>query len=372
MRWVVIAIALVTGTAWAETPGDQVVRLVDRYRAAAGLPGVRLDSELSKGCMAHAEYMRLNRGTPAMEGLNAHQERGDLPGATPAGAACGKAADLFPGVSDLGAAVDAWMAGIYHRRPMLDPTLTTIAVGISPLPDGTLMAALMFVDDKAAHGGWPVAYPADRETDVPLAYGAEIPNPIPGGGPGGYPITLQFPPFDKVIGVTATLTAGGKTIPLHLSDPEHPATSFGQYGVVSVIPKDVLRPETTYAVRIGATWQGKHTEWSWSFTTLALRVVDAGDPAAITAALGVASRVRGTVVHGGMIDTATVFLALTSGEKLVSVVIPAAIWKQLARSAKPETYPGKHVEVEATPALVDRKFINLAIESATQLRFVHD
>jgi hypothetical protein len=55
---------------------------------------------------------------------------------------CAKAADLFLGVSDLGVAIDLWMAGMYHRRPMLDPQLEQIGVGYAGLPNGMLMAAL--------------------------------------------------------------------------------------------------------------------------------------------------------------------------------------------------------------------------------------
>ena len=47
-----------------------------------------------------------------MAGLNAHNQRPSLPGASAAGATCAKAADLFPSVSDLGVAIDGWMAGI--------------------------------------------------------------------------------------------------------------------------------------------------------------------------------------------------------------------------------------------------------------------
>jgi hypothetical protein len=124
----------------------------------------------------------------------------------PAGAACANAADLFLGVSDLGVAIDEWMAGMYHRRPMLDPQLDRIGIGYARLPDGMLAAALRFKNSTRRGGNWPVAYPADKQADVPLDYGAEFPNPIPTHGTGGYPITLQFPPFDKVTGVSAKLT----------------------------------------------------------------------------------------------------------------------------------------------------------------------
>jgi len=374
MRAFASAIVLVAAVASADvTPDRQALEVVNRYRAAAGLSAVQLDGTLSKGCMEHAEYMRLNHGTDAMAGLNAHTQRPDLPGASKAGAACAKAADLFPGVSSLGTAVDGWMAGIYHRRPILDPTLQRLGVGYASLPNGSLTAALMFdLTRRDPKGNWPVAYPADRQTGVPLEYGAEIPNPIPGGGHGGYPVTLQFPPFDKLQKVTATLTANGKAVPFYFSDPQHPATSFPQSGIVSLIAKQPLAPSTTYTVKIDATWQGKRKTWTWSFTTIGLRSLDANDIAALTAAIGVPSRVRGTITHGGMIDTATVFLALADAQgKLVSIVMPLATWKQLAKGAKPQSLKGRAVEVEATPQLVGTKFINLPIGSPRQLKLAH-
>ncbi len=53
----------------------RVKRLVDHYRAQVGLPAVTLDAKLSKGCMEHARYMRLNKDSDAVAGLNAHQQR---------------------------------------------------------------------------------------------------------------------------------------------------------------------------------------------------------------------------------------------------------------------------------------------------------
>lgn len=368
---VAAAILFAANAANADSPDAQVLGRVNAFRKAAGLGAVQLDADLSKGCMEHADYMKKNKGTDAMEGLNAHTQRADLPGATAAGAACGKSADLFPGVSDLAGAVDGWMAGIYHRRPMMDPALTKVGFGYARLDDGSYMAALMFAKTKTSATGWPVAYPASAQTDIPLEYGAEIPNPIPKNGRGGYAVTLQFPPFDKVIGVKATLTAGKTAVPVYLSDPEHPATSFGQYGVVSLIPKQALDPSTKYTVRIDATWKGKPQTWSWSFTTLGLRTVEASDEAAIEAAIGIASRVHGTVMHAAMMDTSTVFLSLADGpnRKLVSVLVPIDVWKQLTNNGKPAAYKGRTLDVTSTPMVVQGKYINLPISSARQLTF---
>jgi Cysteine-rich secretory protein family len=212
MYWrVALLILLITSVpqAKAERPDQQALRLLNHYRQLAGLTPVKLDPKLSAGCLEHANYMVQNEGTDAMAGLNAHTQRSNLPGASDAGAACAKAADLFIGVSDVGVAIDGWMAGMYHRRPMLDPQLERIGIGYARLPDGMLTAALRFENSRrrdGKNGNWPVAYPADKQADVPLDYGAETPNPIPNHGTGGYPITLQFPPFDKVTGVSAKLT----------------------------------------------------------------------------------------------------------------------------------------------------------------------
>src|SRR5215831_12344877 len=131
------------------------------------------DGQARSTTQCGANYMVQNQGTDAMAGLNPHTQRSHLPGASAAGAACAKAADLFIGVSDLGVAIDVWMAGMYHRRPMLDPQLERIGVGYARLPDGMLMAALRFESAARKGSGWPVAHPADKQTDVPLDYGAE-------------------------------------------------------------------------------------------------------------------------------------------------------------------------------------------------------
>ena len=378
MYWRVALLVLLTTSvlqAKAEPPDEQALRLLNHYRQLAGLTPVKLDRKLSAGCMEHANYMLQNQGTDAMVGLNPHTQRSSLPGASAAGAACAKAADLFPRVSDLGVAIDVWMAGMYHRRPMLDPQLERIGVGYARLPDGMLTAALRFENAGRRAGTWPVAYPADKQTDVPLDYGAEFPNPIPNQGTGGYAITLQFPPFDKVTGVTAKLTdAKGNPVQFFLSDPEHPATSFGQFGVICLIPKLSLQAQNAYIIRIDATWNGKPGTWTWSFSTVSLRGIEASDDRAVAGAINVASLVHGTVGFGGMRNGETVFLQLAAGEgsryKMLSVIIPIAVWRQIAGTAEPGSFKGKIIEVQTTPQVVKGNYVNMTISAATQLRVV--
>ena len=378
MYWRVALLILLTTSvpqAKAETPDEEALRLLNHYRQLAGRMPVKLDRQLSAGCMEHANYMVQNQGTDAMAGLNPHTQRPNLPGASAVGAACAKAADLFPRVSDLAVAIDVWMAGMYHRRPMLDPQLERIGVGYARLPDGMLTAALRFENAKRRSDSWPVAYPADKQTDVPLDYGVEFPNPIPNHGTGGYPITLQFPPFDKISGVTAKLTdARGNSVQFFLSDPEHPATSFGQFGVICLIPKQSLQAQHAYSVRIDATWKGKPGTWNWSFSTVSLRGIDSSDDRALASAINIASLVHGTVANGGIRNSDTVFLQLATGEgsryKMLSVIIPVAVWRQIAGTADPGSFKGKVIEVQTTPKVVGGNYVSMMISAATQLRVV--
>lgn len=352
-------------------PEEDVVARVNFYRRRSGLGPVTMDPALSKGCMEHAEYLKRNQGSPSTAGLDAHKQNPKLPGATKAGAECGADADLYEGVANIASAVDGWMAGIYHRRPILDPTLTTIGLGYAKLPDGNYVVALRLPAGNAETGRWPVWHPGNKMKNVPLAFGMEIPNPLPNDAQhGGFPVTLQFP-SDEVENVTASLKTGGTSVPIHLSTPEKPATDFPQYGLVALIPQQTLAPNTTYTARVAATWRGKRRQWTWSFTTVALVEVDAGSSAAIAAAVGKASKLTGTVSHGGMMDAETAFLALVgdSDDTVVSIIVPVDVWKTLGGGKKPETFKGRAVTFEGTPERVDAKFINVNISDAAQVVF---
>jgi hypothetical protein len=194
-------------------------------------------------------------------------------------------------------------------------------------------------------------------------------------GTGGYPITLQFPPFDKVTSVIAKLTdAKGNPVRFFLSDPEHPATSFGQFGVICLIPKQPLQAQHAYSVRIDATWKGQSGSWTWSFSTVSLRGIEASDDLAVTGAINVASLVHGTVAYGGMRNSETVVLQLAGGEgsryKMLSVIISIAVWRQIAGTAEPGSFRGKVIEVQTTPQVAGGKYVNMRISAATQLRVI--
>src|SRR5262249_52475275 len=113
--------------------------------------------------------------------------------------------------------------------------------------------------------------------------------------------------------------------------------------------------------------------WRWSFTTLALRPVDAHDEEAVMRAVNVASTLQGKVIHGGMMvegDTAFLEIGLRTPKryKMVSVMIPRDVWGELA--GNPDSFIGRTVEVDGTPHLVRGAYINIPITVAGQLRIV--
>ena len=70
----------------------------------------------------------------------------------------------------------------------------------------------------------------------------------------------------------------------------------------------------------------------------------------------------------------TVFLQLATGEgsryKMLSVIIPMAVWRQIAGTADPGSFKGKIIEVQTTPQVAGGKFVNMRISAAAQLRVV--
>ena len=106
------------------------------YRRRAGLAPVTLDAGLSKGCRLHAVYLVKNTGKPAAQGLGMHEEDASLPGVTPEGKRAGRSSVIsIEPDPDGGAAVDGWMATLYHRIPLLNPDLKKIGFGSARLPD---------------------------------------------------------------------------------------------------------------------------------------------------------------------------------------------------------------------------------------------
>ena len=257
------------------TEALKTVARINELRALVGQAPVTYDATRGDGCTKHAKYLVLHDAKVwlAKDPLNYHDEVATLAGFTPEGQAAARSSvvawkEPLP-------AIDDYVSGIFHRVPILDPRLKSVAIGRAT---GTKWGAVSLVDVLSgvdASQPWDratvVTYPADAQRDVPLILGNEMPNPIPQDPDhvGGYPVTATFAPGAKVTGVTATLRRAGKDVPAWVSTPEAPAVAGYQGNTVGLVAHDALLASATYDVAIEATVDGVPWKKAWSFTTKA-------------------------------------------------------------------------------------------------------
>lgn len=258
--------------------GDNVeARTLERvnfYRKNAGLKAVELDPALSKACAAHARYLVQNSGAPSTQGLGVHEESKDLPGYTEEGKRAAKASNIAT-IEPI-SAVDAWMATLYHRVPMLDANLQKVGVGYAYDPGRGWISVLDVHSNRGNALQVPATvYPVDGQEEVPLAFPSnEVPDPLPDApknSRAGYPLTAIFYPTVAVRKVTAKLSdPSGQEVEVWLSTPEKPANPKyprHQANTVCLIPKAPLKPRTTYKVALTGVAGGDKFKKTWSFTT---------------------------------------------------------------------------------------------------------
>jgi uncharacterized protein YkwD len=276
----------------------RILARLNAFRALAGQPAVVVDPALSEGCVSHARYLVLHHGEKSTAGLGVHKETAGLAGYTPNGDTAAQhsvitmvemGAPALPEQDWPVAELDKWMASLYHRVPVLSPTLRRVGIGYASNDKKTVWYTVLDVgaDPTVIIKGvrrpvTPVLYPGDNQSEVPRAFGRgarEVPDPLPAGRlakDSGFPITVSFPPKMNVRGVTATLrreskSDDGKTrmeeVPFWFSTPEKPAGAADQENTVCLIAKDRLAKQTTYRVTVEATVNGQAWKGSWKFTT---------------------------------------------------------------------------------------------------------
>jgi uncharacterized protein YkwD len=258
---------------WAKKALDKV----NGIRTLAGLAPVVLDAQLTKGCAAHARYLALNLGQTATLGLGAHDEDMQLPGASEEGRKAGKASDIAIGDHNPLHGIDAWMATLYHRVPILEPNLKSIGYGCARARRQGWVTVMNITSgrDRSIPRPHAVFYPVPGQMDVPLHFpiGGEEPNPIPKDttGKAGYPVTAFFPVAAPLKAPSGFLSdEAGKDVPVWFSSAEQPANpkhAGNQGNTVCMISKQPLRPNTTYRVVLRGQLEGQAFDKAWQFTT---------------------------------------------------------------------------------------------------------
>jgi hypothetical protein len=241
------------GVAAAGDPEHKILARVNEYRKNAGLSLVELDETLSVGCRAHCNYLVKNDGKPELEGLKAHEEVMTLPGATEEGAKAGPKSDIALGEGPV-ESVDAWVASLYHRVPILNPGLKKIGAGfMTGTHYGKVCVLDIQTDVEDAQG--EVLYPADKLADVPGRFFDETPDPLgPGKHDAGFPVTLTGFGLPDFKDAQAKLERDGKEVACAFSSPEKPATQeFSQLNTICMIPREPLPSGATYKATFSYT-----------------------------------------------------------------------------------------------------------------------
>jgi len=286
--WVLCGLLLLPAQLFGALSADQLqhaqaaVDRVNLYRQLSGLGTVTLDLTLSDGAAAHAAYLNLNP-SQIYAGLDAHNEYTDHPGYSAAGAAAGKASDIFYG-SIGAAAIDGWYATYYHRNPILSPGVTTVGYGDDPgAAVGFSITVLQF---KTFNGPGNVLSPADGSDGNAVAGNGEVPQPVPNFGPNtGNPIIAYFAGSSKVAWTASTITANGQALPHKVVAPNLPANPVYENNEICLITDAPLPAGATVAVQIDYAQSGAKTV-SWSFKTSGSGAFDAAAAQASLAAKG--------------------------------------------------------------------------------------
>src|SRR5262249_33229926 len=249
-------------------PALDVVAKVNAHRRAVGLRPVALDLELSRGCFAHARYLVLNAGDPSTQGIGMHKEEPKLPGHTAEGRRTGRDSGIASGVPTTGP-VEDWMAAFYHRVLLLDPDLGRVGFGFARGgPNGWVTV----LNAGAGQGREPaVLFPGDGQKDVPLRLSAD--EGTLGAGPGakergaGYPLPPTFQRGHTIERAEVSLLVEkGKEVAVWTI-----ARPRGGASTICAVPRESLRPGTTYTVKMSARVAGRAWSEAWTFTTAAER-----------------------------------------------------------------------------------------------------
>ena len=241
-----------------------------RSRALAGqyaeVEAVQEDPELSADALAHAHYLTLH--PKQMESWPAaHEEYAGLEGFSVGGARAGLRSVIAPG-REPEESIHTWMGTFYHRLPLLEPGLFGVGMGLDPQVV-VLEVSSLVAEPWQEH--W-VAWPPNGETDVPLSFVPEIPNPVPGMDQKrfGYPITLQvrLPSREGSIDLELRLNrdtpAGPEVDCYHLSPRDYFFAECVPENAWCLIPKRDLDPNTQYSVTVRGNRTGSR---QWSFQT---------------------------------------------------------------------------------------------------------
>ncbi len=260
--------------AWSAPKASRdVVDRLNALRQASGLAVVQLDEDLSRGCDRHARYLARNEREPSTQGLGAHDEKKELAGWSEEGELAASRSVIA--WQPPGAAVEDFMASLFHRVPLLSPALVRIGVGHASggrWRDITVIDIMGGLDGRDLKGASPVLCPAPDAMGVSARFAPELPDPTGGvADQAGIAITVTwFDPTATITDVKITLLTQTNSLEGLSSSPDAPACADHarkNRNTVCFIPKRALASNTRYSASVSCLVNGEPWRRQWSFTT---------------------------------------------------------------------------------------------------------
>lgn len=262
------------GGTYPEDSDPQQIKALERvnwYREQLELPMLNAIAPLNAMAMDHCACYSQNQSKYG--GMSPHDENaawgppcyGGLgERASAKGYNGGGLSEVMAFVNDPYKSVDGWIATLYHRLPLTDPSTTEMGYGHAPGCD-TINSG-----GSGSSSNWEVAYPYDGQTGVDTFWnGYESPQPPPpaNGYPSGPIITVQFGS-----GVTFSITDSsiedewGNPVPHTLLTPKNDQ-NLAWSAALSLYSDDPLKPGVEYTVYLQGTKVNQPWEKTWSFQT---------------------------------------------------------------------------------------------------------
>ena len=242
----------------------QILGSVNAVRSELNLPALQADPTLNYVSSRHADYLSLNdkcgheqtAGDPMFFGRTLTERLNRI------GFVGGATETVTNNARRISPSVRATFDAPYHRIAFMDPYGGGFGAGYA---SGRI--AMTF--ETSGRAG-VVLSPAPGQSDIPINWvDHEKPSPLAGTGREdvGYPIVAHFAGLSRgsLTSVNATVTIGGKSIPIILKSPlndDHLTRS------VVIIPLDRLAPNQAYDVNLTAEKSdGTQISRRWSFRT---------------------------------------------------------------------------------------------------------
>ena len=246
----------------AEEPARlAALRRLNHLRLADGLGAVHLDPELSAGCTAHAEYLRLREWEGGGE---PHEQDSGAPGASREGRAAARRSEIL--ALPPAGAVEALWSTLHGRALLGHPDLVTIGLSMTEAELTVLDASSRPTKKSLGRRAWvtPLLSPANGAHSWPTRYGATSAElPLPGADRMGPPLLLWIHDGGaEVEGYAAELSRGSRRLETRVVRWEQ-----GGRRAFGVLPRRPLQPGTPYRLVHRLRLDGEELELEARFAT---------------------------------------------------------------------------------------------------------